>query len=65
MATKDLHTLNFQFDQIMFNSLIFTSEKVTFGIISALVSQINVLGVNEISIVLNLVMIENEKMSKL
>ena len=44
MATKDLETWNLKFDQVMFNSLVFTSERnfeVTFGIFS--VSQINVL----------------------
>ena len=46
MATKDLQTLNLKFDQVMFNSLVFTWERnfeVTFGIFSVLVSQINVL----------------------
>ena len=46
MVTKDLQTLNLEFDQVMFNSLVFTSEKyfeLTFGIFSVLVSQINVL----------------------
>ena len=46
MATKDLQTLNLKFDQVMFNSLVFTWEKkfeVTFGIFSVLVFQINVL----------------------
>ena len=45
MATKDLKTFNLKFDQVMFNSLVFTWErdsKVTFGIFSVLVSQINV-----------------------
>ena len=44
MATKDLQTLNLKFNQVMFNSLIFTWERnfeVTFGIFSVLVSQIN------------------------
>ena len=46
MVTKDLQTLNLKFDQVMFNSLVFTWEgnfEVTFGIFSVLVSQINVL----------------------
>ena len=46
METKDLPTLNFKFDQVMFNSLVLTWERnfeVTFGIFSVLVSQINVL----------------------
>ena len=46
MATIDLQTLNFKFDQVMFNSFVFTWERnfeVTFGIFSVLVSQINVL----------------------
>ena len=45
MATKDLQTLKFKFDQVMFNSLVFTWEKfeVTFGIFSVLVFQINAL----------------------
>ena len=45
MATKDLQTLNLKFDQVMFNSLVFTWERifeVTFGIFSALVSQIKI-----------------------
>ena len=45
MATKDLQILNLKFDQVMFNSLIFTWERnfeVTFGIFSVLVTQINV-----------------------
>ena len=44
MITKDLQTLNLKFDQVMF-SLVFTWErnfKVTFGIFSVLVTQINV-----------------------
>ena len=43
MTTKYLHL---KFDQVMLNSLVFTWErnfKVTFGIFSVLVSQINVL----------------------
>ena len=46
MVTKDLQTLNLKFDQVMFNSLVFTWERnfeVTFGIFSGLVFQINVL----------------------
>ena len=46
MVTKDLQTLNLKFDQVMFNSLVFTWERnfeVTLGIFSVLVSQINVL----------------------
>ena len=45
MATKDPQTLNLKFDQVMFNSLVFTWERnfeVTFGILSVLASQINV-----------------------
>ena len=46
MVTKDLQTLNLKFDEVIFNSLVFTSERnfeVTFGIFSVLVSQVNVL----------------------
>ena len=46
MVTKDLQTLNLKFDQVMLNSLVLTWErnfKVTFGIFSVLVFQINVL----------------------
>ena len=46
MATKDHQTVNLKFDQVMFNSLIFTWERnfeVSFGIFSVLVSEINVL----------------------
>ena len=46
MVTKELQTLNLKFDQVMFNSHVFTWERnfeVTFGIFSVLVSQINVL----------------------
>ena len=53
MVTKDLQTLNFKFDQVMFNSLVFKWErkfKVTFGIFSVFVSQINALEVIYISI---------------
>ena len=64
MATKDLQTLNLKFDQVMFNSLVFTWERnfeMTFGIFSVLVSQINVLesySDNYVS-VLKLVMMKN------
>ena len=46
MATKDLQILNRKFDQVMFNSLVFTWERnfeVTFGISLVVVFQINVL----------------------
>ena len=45
MITKYLQTLNLKFDQVMFNSLVFTWEnvEVTIGIFSVSVSQINVL----------------------
>ena len=46
MVTKDLQTLNLEFDQAMFNSLILTWERnfeVTFGIFSVLLFQVNVL----------------------
>ena len=46
MVTKDLQSLNFKFDQLMFNSLVLTYERnfeVTFGIFSVFVFQINVL----------------------
>ena len=46
MVTKDLQKLNLKFDQVMFNSLVFTwvrNFEVTFGIFSVLVSQINVI----------------------
>ena len=46
MVTKDLQTLYLKFDQVMFNSLVFTWKRnfeVTFGIFSVLVSQVNVL----------------------
>ena len=46
MVTKDIQTLNLKFDQVMFNSVVFTWERnfeVMFGIFSVLVSQINVL----------------------
>ena len=65
MATKDLQTLNLKFDQVMFNSLVFTWERnfeVTFGIFSVLVSQINVLeSYLDIYLNLKLVMIKNVK----
>ena len=47
MVTKDLQTLKLKFDQVMFNSLVFTWERnfeVMFGIFSVSVSQINVSG---------------------
>ena len=46
MATKDLQTLKLKFEQVMFNSLVFTWERnfeVTCGIFSVLVSEINIL----------------------
>ena len=46
MVTKDLQILNLKFDQVMFNSLVFTWERnfeVTDGIFSLLVSKIIVL----------------------
>ena len=46
MATKDLQTLNFKFDQVMFKRIVFKWERnfdMTFGILSVLVSQIDVL----------------------
>ena len=46
MITKDFQTLNREFDQVMFNSLVLTWERnseMTFGIFSVLVFQINVL----------------------
>ena len=46
MVTKDPQTMNLKFDQVMFNSLVFTWERdfeAMFGIFSVLVSQINVL----------------------
>ena len=46
MVTKDLKTLNLNFDQGMFNSLVLTWERnfeVTFGIFSVLVFLISVL----------------------
>ena len=64
MATKDLQTLNLKFDQVMFNSLVFTWERnfeVTFGIFSVLVSHINVLESYLDVYVLKLVMIKNVK----
>ena len=64
MATKDLQTLNLKFDQVMFNSLVFTWERnfeVTFGIFSVLVSHINVLESYLDIYVLKLVMIKNVK----
>ena len=65
MTTNDLQTLNLKFDQVMFNSLVFTWERnfeVTFGIFSVLVSQINVLeSYLDFLSVLKLVMIKNVK----
>ena len=66
MTTKDLQTLNLKFEQVMFNSLVFTCERnfeVTFGIFSVLVSQINVLESYLLRYlpVLKLVMIKNVK----
>ena len=46
MVTKDLQTLNLEFDQVMFNSLVLKWERnfeVTFGIFSVLVFKISVL----------------------
>ena len=47
MATRDLETLNLKFNQVMFNSLVFTWERnlevTVFGIFSDLEIQINVL----------------------
>ena len=46
MVTKDLHTLNLKFEQVMFNSLVLTRERnfeVTFAIFSVLIFQISVL----------------------
>ena len=46
MVIKDLQTLNLKFDQVIFNSLVFTWERnfeVTSGIFSGLVSQVNLL----------------------
>ena len=45
MVTTDVQTLNLKFDQVMFNSLVLTSERnfeVTFGIFLVLVFQIPV-----------------------
>ena len=45
MVIKDLQTLNFKFDQVMFNNLVLTCERnfeVTFSIFSVLVFQISV-----------------------
>ena len=45
MVTKDLQTLNLKFNQVMFNSIVLTSERnveVTVCIISVLVFQIRV-----------------------
>ena len=46
MATKDLQTLKFKFDHVVFNSLVFAWERnfeVTFRIFLVLVTQKNVL----------------------
>ena len=46
MVTQDFQTLRLKFDQVMFNSLVFTWKRnfeVTFDIFSVFVSQINVL----------------------
>ena len=46
MATKDPQTLSLKFDQVMFDSLVFTWERnfaVAFVIFSVLVTQINLL----------------------
>ena len=64
MVTKDLQTLNFKFDKVMFNSLVLTRERnseVTFGIFSVLVFQISVLESYLDIYVLKLVMIQNVK----
>ena len=45
MGTKDIQTLKLKFDQVMFNSPVFTWERnfeVAFGILSVLECQINV-----------------------
>ena len=64
MVTKDLQILNLKFDQVVFNSLVFTWERnfeVTFGIFPVLVTQINVLESYLDIYVLKLVMIKNVK----
>ena len=64
MVTKDLQTLNLNFDQVMFNSFVLTWERnfeVTFGIFSVLVFQISVLESYLDIYVLKLVMIKNVK----
>ena len=65
MVTKYLQTLNLKFDQVVFNSLVFTWKRnfeVTFGIFSVLVSQINVLDSYFLYLsVLKLVMVKNVK----
>ena len=46
MITNDVQTLNFKFDQVMFNILVLARERnfeVTFGIFSVSVFQISVL----------------------
>ena len=64
MVTKGLQTLNLKFDQVMFNSLVFTWERnceATFGIFSVFVSQINVLESFLDIYVSKLLMIKNVK----
>ena len=46
MVIKDLQTLNLEFGQVMFDSLVFSWKRnfeVTFGIFSVLVTQMNFL----------------------
>ena len=64
MATRDLQTLNLEFDKVMFNSFVFTWERnfeVTFSIFAVLIIQINVLESYLDTSVSKLVMIENVK----
>ena len=64
MATNYLQALNIKFDQVMFNSLVLTWERifeVTFGIFSVLIFQISVLESYLDIYVLKLVMIKNVK----
>ena len=64
MVTKDVQTLNLKFDQVMFNSLVLTSERnfeVKFGIVSVLVFQITVPESYLDVYLLKLVMIKNVK----
>ena len=61
-VTKDLQTMNLKFDQVMFNSLVLTWERifeVTFDIFSVLAFQISVL--DRYLSVLKLVMMKNVK----